>query len=157
MSATLKKRPIAGSATGRVWAIADELLARTGEMPRGRTVVDEYLREDPSHNEGTGFTQYSHWKKAHLAQFKRAGPGPRPQETLQLGQDGKLALPLDIMRAMDIGPGEKFSARVTDGELRLVPARLALDRARALIVAFDTGTGSPVDELIEERRREGRE
>ena len=157
MSDVIKKRPLAGSATGRVWAIADELFARTGELPRGRTVVDEYMREDGGHNEGTGFTQYSHWKKAHLSHFKRPRPITRSQETLQLGQDGMLTLPLDVMRAMDIGPGEKFTAKVTDGELRLVPARLALDRARALIVAFDTGSGSPVDELIEERRREGRE
>lgn len=157
MSAAIKKRPLAGSATGRVWAIADELFARTGEVPKGRVVVNEYLLEDGGHNEGTGFTQYSHWKKAHLSHFKRPKPPARRQEYLQLGQDGSITLPLDIMRAMDIGPGEKFSAQVADGELRLVSARLALERARALVRAFDAGTGSPVDELIAERRAEGRE
>ncbi len=157
MTAVIKKRPLAGSATGRVWAIADELFARTGEIPKGRTVVDEYLRQDPAHNEGTGFTQFSHWKKAHQSHFKRAKPLVRPQGALQLGQDGSITLPLDIMRALDIGPGEKFSVQVKDGELRLVPARLALEKARALIREFDTGSGSPVDELIAERRMDNQE
>jgi len=154
MTESLKKRPLAGSTTGRVWAIADELFSRTGEIPSGRAVVDEYLREDQSRNEGTGFTQYSHWKKAHLAHFKR---GKRPQATrpaLQLGADGQINLPLEILRALDVGPGERFVARVADGELRLVPARAALERARALVRQFDKGEGSPVEELIAERRGE---
>ena len=46
------------------------------------------------------------------------------------------------------------TARVDDGELRLMTPQAALRRARALVQGFDTGEGSPVDELIRERRAE---
>jgi hypothetical protein len=42
--------------------------------------------------------------------------------------------------------------QVIDGERRLVSPQAALGRARALVAAFDTGEGSPVEELIGERR-----
>lgn len=154
MTAAIKKRPLAGSATGRVWEIADEMFRRSGALPSGRAVVDAYLFEDPSRNEGTGFTQYSHWKKAHLAQLRRGPRAATQGAGLRLGPDGQITLPPDILAALDAGPGARLVARVVSGEVRLVPAQAAIARARALVRAFDSGTGSPVDELIAERRSE---
>ena len=52
-------RPSQGTKTGRVWEIADELLARDGKAPREaviRACMDEGL------NVNTASTQYSYWK-----------------------------------------------------------------------------------------------
>lgn len=71
--------------------------------------------------------------------------------------DGRIALPPDLLAALNLRPGEGFLASIEGLTLRLVPAGTALDRARDLVRAFDTGSGSPVDELIAERRREAME
>ena len=55
-----------GSEKARIWQICDELYAQNGRVPSGREVVDIYVAEGG--NAGTGFTQYSHWKKEVLAQ-----------------------------------------------------------------------------------------
>lgn len=52
-------RPGKSTKTGRVWEIADELLARDGKAPREaviRACMDEGL------NVNTASTQYSYWK-----------------------------------------------------------------------------------------------
>ena len=146
-------RPAHGLLTRRVWEIADRLFAETGEMPRGRQVVDAYCAEDPSRNEGTGFTQYSHWKRAHLA-----GERPEPEvEELRLTEAGTVRLPAEVLEALSIEPGAKLIATVDGQSLRIEPASAAINRARALVRAFDTGSGSAADELIAERRKEARE
>ena len=53
-------RPKDGTITGRIWEIADNLLATTGSASRVDVVtqcIDEEL------NMNTASTQYSHWKK----------------------------------------------------------------------------------------------
>lgn len=146
-------RPAHGMLTRRVWEIADRMLAETGEMPRGRQVVDAYCAEDPTRNEGTGFTQYSHWKRAHLA-------GERPEtevEELRLTEAGTIRLPTEVLEALGIEPGAKLVATLDGLSVRIEPASTAVDRARALVRAFDTGSGSPADELIAERRKDAQE
>ena len=54
-------RPGRGTITGRVWEIADELYAKTGEMNR-EAVVTACMEEGIKMN--TASTQYSHWKNA---------------------------------------------------------------------------------------------
>lgn len=157
-SARLRKRPLAGSVTGRVWEIADDLLRQRSTMPSGREVADIYVAQGG--NRGTAFTQYSHWKKSHLRgdltrneRAELAGDWlPDRQHRLVVGADGSVVIPADLRRAMDLDASSVVTARVIDGELRVVTPKVALEQARALVRAFDTGQGSPVDELIRERR-----
>jgi hypothetical protein len=53
-------RPGQGTITGRVWEIADELVAKTGSAERD-AVVTACVTEGINVN--TANTQYSHWKK----------------------------------------------------------------------------------------------
>ena len=154
------KRPIASSATGRVWVIADEMLAEFGHMPKGRQVVDAYLAEDSSRNQGTGFTQYSHWKKNHESRYKRAGKSPAASDSppvptrLTVADNGRVVIPADIRRAMELDEAGTVLARFEDGQLCLISPTVAQRRAQELVKSFDLGGGSVVDELINERRAE---
>ena len=156
MTAQPKKRPPAWSATGRVWAIADEMMAGSGKLPSGRAVVDRYLSEADDRNEGTGFTQFSHWKKAATAPHQRQ-PQVLPRQPLRLAADGSLLLPASILQKLGLPEGGLLVASMEGSRVVLEPANLALASARDLVRAFDTGSGSPVDELIAERRREASE
>jgi bifunctional DNA-binding transcriptional regulator/antitoxin component of YhaV-PrlF toxin-antitoxin module len=158
---TIKKRPHAGTATARVWEIADEVVRKTGTIPTGRQVVDIYVAE--GFHESTGFTQYSHWKKAHQDHFKRGftgGPatqtGPSSITSLQLtiGVDGRVVIPSEMRAAMQLGADGKVTARVVDGELRVIAPAVAIRRARDLVRSTIPGNASLADELITERRAE---
>jgi hypothetical protein len=152
MSYAARKRPLPGSATARVWEIADELLRQRGSLPSGREVVDRYVAEGG--NEGTGFTQYSHWKKAQEPRPAVAHAGASRWALLHIDPDGRLTLPREFLAEMKLDPTGKVTALLRDGEVRLISPRVGLREAQAWVKRFDTGEGSPVDELIRERRAE---
>lgn len=158
MTSALKKRPLAGSATGRVWSTADMLVEKLGRLPTGREVVDAYLAGFPDGNEGTGFTQYSHWKKAHLAHFER---GARPKMrgdgayAVSIGPDGRLVVPASLREALGWVPGETLDLRKDGDDLRITTRRKAARTAQALFARLPGGAGSAADALIAERRAEG--
>jgi hypothetical protein len=54
-------RPGAGTVTGRVWEIADQILNKTGRKDRS-AVVEICIQEGINMN--TANTQYSHWRNA---------------------------------------------------------------------------------------------
>ena len=157
MTAAIKKRPLPGSATGRVWTAADHLLEELGRLPTGREVVDAVRKDEPSANEGTGFTQYSHWKKRYMAHFER---GPRPKTladgtvTVTVGPDGRLVIPASFREALGWKPGERLDLRKGEDHLVIEARRDGRRRAQDIFAGFDTGEGSVVDELIDDRRRE---
>ncbi len=160
-AATIKKRPHAGSATARVWEIADELVRKTGTIPTGRQVVDIYVAE--SFHESTGFTQFSHWKKAHRDHFKRGAadgvttptdPSSTTSMQLTVGVDGRVVIPSEMRTAMQIGTDGKVTARVTDGELHVIAPRVAIRRVQEMVRSTIPGGASLADELIAERRAE---
>ncbi|MEX0955498.1 MAG: hypothetical protein WDZ83_09830 [Rhizobiaceae bacterium] len=151
----------AGSEKARIWQICDELLAKFGRMPTGREVVDLYVAEGG--NEGTGFTQYSHWKKEMAAQSKRASvrheavdgePGSVPHRPMSVSADGHLVLPAELRKAMLLDSDGRVTATVVDGELRVLSPMAAvrqLQRRAASLVPPGTLVS---DELIAERRLE---
>lgn len=160
---TVKRRPQAGSATARVWEIADELLRKTGAIPTGRQVVDIYVAE--GYQESTGFTQYSHWKKAHQGHFKRGSGNDRTTQIdpssiasmqLTIGVDGRVVIPADMRAAMRIGSDGRVMARVVDGELRVIAPGEAIRRVQKMVRSIVPGGVSLADELIAERRAEAR-
>lgn len=158
---TIKKRPHAGSATARVWEIADEAVRKTGAIPTGRQVVDIYVAE--GFHESTGFTQFSHWKKAHRDHFKRGfaggpttqtGPSSIASTQLTVGSDGRVVIPAEMRAAMRIGPEGKVTARVVDGELHVIAPQVAIRRVVEMVRSTIPAGVSLADELIAERRAE---
>lgn len=139
-------RPAHGMLTRRVWEIADALLAASGKMPRGREGVDAYMAEDDTRSEGTGFTQYSHWKRAQAL----AAEG----EELRVQENGVIRFPISVLEALGLCVGDRLVATLLeDCAVRVEPVATAVQRARAMVQSFDTGTGSPVDEMIEKQKR----
>lgn len=155
-------RPSHGQLTRRVWEIADKLMEEKGEIPRGREVVDAYLAEDPTRNEGTGFTQYSHWKRAqsgskvggsvrgHVAD--ETVPGPDDLLRIEVAADGTLRLPAGVMSGLQVPKGGILSARLEDGQLVLVEPMVALRRLQGIAQKYKKPGESVVDSFLAERR-----
>ncbi len=157
MVTAIRKRPLPGSVTGRVWSAADRLVERLGRLPTGAEVYGEVRKDDPAANRGTCQTQYSHWKKAYLSHFER---GPRPKSladgtlSVTIGPDGRLVIPASFREALGWKPGEQLDLH-RDGDTLVIAARRdQFRRAQEVFAAFDKGQGSAADELIAERRRE---
>ncbi|CAN7695531.1 hypothetical protein [Pararhizobium sp. LjRoot238] len=149
-----------GSEKARIWQICDELLAKNGTPPSGREVADIYMAEGG--NQGTGFTQYSHWKKEYLARQEKdmqrdlpsLSPGNITFRSMSVATDGSITLPADLRRAMLLDDDGRVTVSVIDGELRVISPMVAVRqlqrRTRDLVPA-----GTLVsDELIAERRKE---
>ena len=149
-----------GSEKARIWQICDELLASTGRVPSGREVVDIYLAEGG--NEGTGFTQYSHWKKELLAmqaadeQPAPTEPGSVPFRPMTVSAEGHLVLPADIRRAMLLDADGRVTVSVVDGELRVISPMSAVHRLQRRAEGLVAPGTLVSDELIAERRAEAR-
>jgi len=71
------KRPKAGTKTGRVWEIADEISALIGQTAESKSVRERYVAEggDP----GTASVQYGHWKRAR-AETREVLPNAPPSQ-----------------------------------------------------------------------------
>lgn len=67
-------RPGPGTVTGRVWSIADDLLAALGRPPARREVIAKGTAEGI--NRATLSTQYAHWKTFNGIAGKVSGPSP---------------------------------------------------------------------------------
>ncbi|WP_052161233.1 hypothetical protein [Hoeflea sp. BAL378] len=149
-----------GSEKARIWQICDELFAERGVIPTGREVADIYVSEGG--NEGTGFTQYSHWKKA-LAEEQATGagktvdpiePGSVDFRALNVTADGALLLPADIRRAMALDKDGRVTVQVRDGELVVISPMAAVRRLQKKAQELGPGSRLASDELIAERRAE---
>src|SRR2546423_7188369 len=128
------RRPMRGSKTGRVWAVADEITQRTGRPATRAEVVSQILAEGG--NAGTASTQYNDWKKQlprpELGRT-RSPVGPIP---LQIKEAGRIVLTAELRAAMGVAEGDTVLAKVSDGELRLYRRDAAIralqERARQL-------------------------
>jgi hypothetical protein len=142
--------PAAASKTGRVWAVAEEISSRAGH----RATRDEVLAAMRAEggNPNTAATQYSAWKKS----YDTRKPVSETSEFIRLniGDDGRLLIPQELRALMMISANGLLTARVENGELRVLSPRAAVHQLQQIIRENDTGQGSPVDELIAERRAE---
>lgn len=71
-----------------------------------------------------------------------------------VGPDGRLIIPASLRDALNWQPGDELILTRDGGGLRVEPRKAALERAQALVAAFDTGGGSPTEELLAERRQD---
>ena len=157
--ASLHKSARPGSEKERIWAICDRLYAERKAIPSGREVADLYVSEGG--NEGTGFTQYSHWKKAMLerlegetGEHRAPEPGNVEAMALNISSDGRILVPQQMREAMMLDPDGRVTALVENGELRIVAPRAAIRRLQRMARQYRKPGESVVDELIAERRTE---
>lgn len=155
-----------GQKTRRVHEIIEELCDELGRLPKYREVAERYAQEGG--NENTAKTQYAMWKREKLASLEadsgEADPpdAPRPTENdspgdcdpipLVVDAQGRLTLPPELRAAMLVGADGRVTARVEDGELRVIAPRVAIRRAQAIARKYKKPGVSVVDEFLAERR-----
>ena len=83
-------------------------------------------------------------------------PGNVDSQKLRIGGDGRLVVPAEMRAAMLVDGSGVLTARVVEGELRVLAPRAAVARLRRMVRAAVPQGVSLVDELIAERREEAR-
>lgn len=169
MAEPLHRSVRSGSQKARIWEICDTLLQERGAAPSGREVVDRYVAEGG--NEGTGFTQYSHWKRAHeaarssdvveaAADRQALAEAPAPFEpaaadgylSLWIAADGRLVVPAALRDQMLLDDDGRVTAYLDDGELRMISPRAALRNIQRIAEKYKKPGHSVVDSFLAERR-----
>jgi bifunctional DNA-binding transcriptional regulator/antitoxin component of YhaV-PrlF toxin-antitoxin module len=91
---------------------------------------------------------------AEAAGAARPGPPPviDPGVRLAVAENGRIVIPKEMRAAMDLGPDGAVTARLVDGELRLISPRAAIARAQRRLAHLATPGVSVVDEFLAERR-----
>lgn len=84
-----------------------------------------------------------------MARSSRAVP-------LRIGPQGRVVIPADMRRELEIEPGETLMAHVESRRLVLERRSEILERLRDEVRGAGAPAGSVVDELIAERRAEAR-
>ena len=148
--------PGEGTRTRRVWEIADAVTRETGHRAARRDVVERFVAENGNPN--TANTQYQHWKAAFDAQGRSretsagSDPGHVGPQALKVSADGRVAIPPPMRAAMFLGEDGHVTARVVDGELRLVARGTAVRRMQNEARAYKNPGESVVDEFLGDRR-----
>ncbi len=153
---TVRKRPAAGSKTGRVWDTADAITREKRRAATCREVRERYTAEDGNAN--TANTQYSHWKADYDNRVASSDPetpstpgdvDPRP---LKVAPDGRLLIPADMREAMQLGDGGHVIVSVEAGELRVVDQFVSIRQVQARMRKYKKPGESVVDRFLAERR-----
>ena len=151
--------PDPASKTGRVWEIADEITQEQGRRAKREEVIHTYVAEGGNAN--TASTQYSRWNKfyrdktgSHAADHGPARARSTAAAQLTVGADGRFVIPAEMRAAMLIGSDNRVTARVVDGELRVIAPAVAIRRAQEMVRSTIPSGASLADELIAERRAE---
>lgn len=81
-------------------------------------------------------------------------PKVNPQPTIQLGARGRLVLPANVRKTLDLQAGDRLVVAIEEpGVVRLTSAREIARRGRGMLGAATRGMNL-AGELIEERRKE---
>ncbi|GIL01712.1 MAG: hypothetical protein BroJett030_16110 [Alphaproteobacteria bacterium] len=153
--ASVYTRPSKGTATERVWEIADEITRKNGRRARRKQVIDAYVAEGGNAN--TASTQYYYWSQkfdADNGAEKLPTRSSGQSFQLRIESSGRLVVPAELREAMELGPDGRVTARVVDGELRLVTPSVALRKLREMARKLVPDGRSMVDEFIAEKREE---
>jgi AbrB family looped-hinge helix DNA binding protein len=82
-------------------------------------------------------------------------PDVPPSAPVRVGPQGRLVIPAELRRAMNLEPGDELVARVEDEALVLERREMLVRRLQSLFDHVPADV-SLVDELIAERRAEAR-
>ncbi len=148
-------RPRAGTRTGRVWEVADEITRETGRRASRREVVDRIAAEEG--NRATASTQYQHWKTGYEAPAEQAPAlgedlADVERQSLTVGPDGRLVIPQEMREAMLLDKDPHVTAWVEAGELKVVSRRVAIQRMQAALRPLKRPGISEVDAFLADRR-----
>lgn len=151
----LYPRPRAGTRTGRVWEVADEITRDRGRRASRLEVVERIAAENG--NPATANTQYQHWKTSYDASVKRPPP---PRDALRdveaqpvtVAPDGRLVIPQEMRDAMVLDKDGRVTVRVEAGELRVISRRNAIRRMQLELQKYKSPGESVVDGFLAERR-----
>lgn len=92
------------------------------------------------------------------ADKRRAASRAEPERrVLKIGPGGRLVIPADFRKMMEVEVGDTVVALIEDGELRLVGHNVAVRKVQAFFRSIAPKGVSLVDELIADRRREAAE
>ena len=152
------RRPGPDTRTGRVWEIADAVTRERGRLATVAEVRERVVAE--AGNSRTANTQYYHWKAHRAARSELTAPKPPgadrlddvPPQSLRVAPDGRIVVPAAMREAMRIGPDGRVSARVENGELRMVSSAVAVEQVQASMQRYKQPEESVVDEFLAERR-----
>lgn len=150
-----RPRPAPGTRTGRVWEIADQISRESGSLAARREVLERVAAEGG--NLATANTQYQYWRTSGAAGYgprstRAQGVGDVAEQPLSVAADGRLMIPREVRAAMDLDARGKVTARVVNGELRLLSPRAAVRRVQAEAERLKTDGVSEVDAFLADRR-----
>ena len=74
----------------------------------------------------------------------------------RITEGGRVVIPAEFRRQLDLQPGAEVILDVTDGELRIRSLRRAIERAQTLVRRHVPEGVSLADELVRERREAAR-
>ena len=93
-------------------------------------------------------------KSSQMDSDAPATPGDIEPKTLRVAQNGRVVIPAEMRSAMLIDATGHVTARVVEGELRILSPKSALLKAQKMVREKTSGITSLADELIAERRAE---
>ncbi|PSH57585.1 MULTISPECIES: AbrB/MazE/SpoVT family DNA-binding domain-containing protein [Phyllobacterium] len=73
-----------------------------------------------------------------------------------VGEGGRLVIPAELRKLMELSPGEGVALRVVDGVLHVVSATMAVKRVQAIATKLKKPGENVVDEFIADRLAEQR-
>jgi len=79
-----------------------------------------------------------------------------PIETTQISENGRIVIPAAYRKAMGLKGNEVVTLRLDEEGLHIQSRSQAIKRARSVLKKYIPEEVSLVDELIEERRKEGK-
>ncbi len=136
--------------TLRIWELSSEITREKGRLALRRELINRAREEGIK--ESTASTQYHHWKTAQSDQTT-VSIAVSPVR-LVIGPDGRVVIPADMRRAMELDESGSVLAQIDQGALTLTSPTVGLRKAQELVRSFDKGDGSAAEELIQERRAE---
>ena len=83
-------------------------------------------------------------------------PGDVASQKLRVAEDGRVVIPAEMRAAMLIDESGHLTARVVEGELRVLTPKAAIFKLQRMVREKAPDGVSLVDELIAERRAEAR-
>lgn len=83
-------------------------------------------------------------------------PGDVASQKLRVAEDGRIVIPAEMRTAMLIDESGHLTARVVEGELRVLTPKAAIFKLQRMVREKAPDGVSLVDELIAERRAEAR-
>lgn len=97
-------------------------------------------------------------EEPHTFDHMSASPSTIESKTMSatVGEGGRLVIPAELRKLMELSPGEGVALRVVDGVLHVVSATMALKRVQAIASKLRKPGVSLVDEFIADRLAEQR-